>query len=91
MHLPRAYRSLARPSSALEPSHPPDSITPVTPNQVQLAFNIQHLYMTSCTCASAQAIRPSPKIYFPGALENEMVEVLSVYRHLGGGFFMLRR
>jgi hypothetical protein len=40
---------------------------------------------------STQAIRPSPKIYFPGALENEMVEVLSVYRHLGGGFFMLRR
>jgi hypothetical protein len=29
LHLPRAYRSLARPSSALEPSHPPDSITPV--------------------------------------------------------------
>ena len=29
MHLPRAYRSLARPSSALEPSHPPDSILPV--------------------------------------------------------------
>ena len=28
MHLPRAYRSLARPSSALEPSHPPDSIIP---------------------------------------------------------------
>lgn len=40
MHLPRAYRSLARPSSALEPSHPPDSITPVTPNQVQLASSI---------------------------------------------------
>jgi hypothetical protein len=29
LHLPRAYRSLARPSSALEPSHPPDSIIPV--------------------------------------------------------------
>jgi hypothetical protein len=25
MHLPRAYRSLSRPSSALEPSHPPHS------------------------------------------------------------------
>jgi hypothetical protein len=71
MHLPRAYRSLARPSSALEPSHPPDSITPVTPNQVQLASNIQHLYMTSFTCASAQAIRPSPIIYLSGALDND--------------------
>jgi hypothetical protein len=26
MHLPWAYRSLARPSSALEPSHPPEGI-----------------------------------------------------------------
>ena len=26
MHLPEAYRSLARPSSALEPSHSPDGI-----------------------------------------------------------------
>ena len=61
MHLPRAYRSLARPSSALEPSHPPDSIIPVTPNQVQLASSIQHLYMTSCTCKTGN---PS----FPGNL-----------------------
>lgn len=38
LHLPRAYRSLARPSSALEPSHPPDSIIPVYPNQVQFAW-----------------------------------------------------
>jgi hypothetical protein len=28
--------------------------------------------MTSWTCASAQAIRPSPIIYLPGALENEI-------------------
>ena len=70
MHLPRAYRSLARPSSALEPSHPPDSITPVTPNQVQLAFNIQHLYTTSYACGSAQAIHPSPISYLPGALDD---------------------
>jgi hypothetical protein len=31
MRLPRAYRSLARPSSVLEPSHPPDgTATPKT-------------------------------------------------------------
>jgi len=26
--------------------------------------------MTSCTCTSVQAIRPSPKIYFPGAFDK---------------------
>ena len=26
--------------------------------------------MTSCTCGSAQAIRPSPRIYLPGALDD---------------------
>ena len=80
--------------------------------------------MTSCTCVSTQAIRPSPEIYFPSAQKwtcwdsnpgplpckgsdlpsdlqaQERLEIhsgslvedfVSVYRHLGGGFFMLRR
>eukprot|EP00830_Metopus_es_P018227 TRINITY_DN6262_c0_g1_i4.p1 TRINITY_DN6262_c0_g1~~TRINITY_DN6262_c0_g1_i4.p1 ORF type:complete len:209 (+),score=-31.33 TRINITY_DN6262_c0_g1_i4:74-700(+) len=42
MHLPRAYRSSARPSSALEPSHSPDSILPVfQPDPVRLDLERQ--------------------------------------------------
>lgn len=41
MRLPEAYRSLARPSSALEPSHPPYGVTAATKRVTQLASRLR--------------------------------------------------
>ena len=46
MRLPRAYRSLARPSSVLEPSHPPDGTA--TPKQFTLKTLASFKYLLVC-------------------------------------------
>ena len=45
MHLAEAYRRLSRPSSALEPSHPPNSLVVhliyVWPHQYEISENVK--------------------------------------------------
>lgn len=56
MRLPRAYRSLARPSSVLEPSHPPDGTA--TPKQYALktiGFELASLPLRALAHPSALA------------------------------------
>lgn len=62
MHLPRAYRSLARPSSALEPSHPPEGIF----TRVHLTLSSERLiyaciYTISLQLLLLQPLHPSPQ------------------------------
>jgi hypothetical protein len=50
--------------------------------------------MTSCTCTSAQEIHPSPKIYFPGAFNELIIEEIEDFVRFIGIWvvgFLLRR
>ena len=76
MHLPWAYRSLARPSSALEPSHPPESII----TRVHLTLSSERLiyaciYTISLQLSLLQPLHPSPKKLLFRCTNNGLVGI----------------
>lgn len=76
MHLPRAYRSLARPSSALEPSHPPEGIF----TRVHLTLSSERLiyaciYTTSLRLLLLQPLHPSPETLLSRCTNNGLAGI----------------
>lgn len=76
MHLPWAYRSLARPSSALEPSHPPEGIL----TRVHLTLSSERLiyaciYTISLQLSLLQPLHPSPETLLSRCTNNGLAGI----------------
>ena len=71
MHLAEAYRSLARPSSALEPSHPLTGMSSLVPHTLseRLVAKPMHDFYDLALCRSIGLHPSPPSLSLGGALK----------------------
>lgn len=74
LRLPEAYRSLARPSSALEPSHPPCGVTAVR----YLARRVNLTCVQVAYAADRHQAARSRRVLGPGPIPNRSGGALGI-------------
>ena len=78
MRLPEAYRGLPRPSSASEPSYPPDGVAYRAYLKAQYPIGVRSNLYTAIIVSSI-SLRPSSEIqWFSDCIGYEMVHSLSI-------------